>query len=51
MYYDNEGNSSLATADQIATLTEILISSGGESGNPYKGEGSTVIPGEPGDWS
>lgn len=51
MYYDNEGNSSLATADQIATLTEILISSGGESGNPYKGEGSTIIPDHPGDWS
>lgn len=30
---------------------EILNNAGGESGNPYKGEGTTIIPGHPGDWS
>ena len=34
-----------ATADQIAELTATLKAAGGESGNPYKGEGSvTIIP-------
>ncbi|MCH3987604.1 MAG: hypothetical protein LKG56_07900 [Lachnospiraceae bacterium] len=32
-------------------LDKILRNSGGESGNPYKGEGTTVIPDQPGKWS
>ena len=50
-YYDGNGNKSNATATQIADLDAILRASGGESGNPYSGEGSTVIPGHPGQWS
>lgn len=51
VYYDGNGNPSEYTSDQYNELMAILTSAGGESGNPYKGEGSTVIPGEPGDWS
>ena len=29
----------------------ILKASGGESGNPYSGEGTTIIPDHPGNWS
>lgn len=50
-YYDGLGNQSPATADQISQLTGILMSAGGESGNPFRGEGTTVIEGGPGDWS
>lgn len=50
-YYDGNGIGTPASSEQIAALDKILRQSGGESGNPYSGEGSTVIPGTPGDWS
>ena len=50
-YYDSNGNAAAATKAQIDALDAILRKSGGESGNPFAGEGSTVIPGTPGDWS
>lgn len=50
-YYDSEKNPTPATSEQLAILDSILKKSGGESGNPYKGEGSTVIPDHPGEWS
>ena len=50
-YYDGKGQPSVATPDQIATLEGILRASGGGDGNPYKGEGSIVIPDHPGSWS
>ena len=51
IYYDSEGNQSAYTDEQKATLLSILEDAGGESGNPYKGEGSTIIPDHPGNWS
>ena len=36
-----------ATAEQIAELDQRLRESGGDSGNPFKGEGDIVIPGTP----
>lgn len=51
IYYDSEQKASPATSEQLAILDSILRNSGGESGNPYKGEGSTVIPDHPGEWS
>lgn len=50
-YHDGDGNSFDATGDQTAILDGILRASGGASGNPYKGEGSIVIPDNPGSWS
>lgn len=50
-YYDSEKNPTPATSEQFEILYSILKKSGGESGNPYKGEGSTVIPDHPGEWS
>ena len=51
IYYDSEGNRSTYTSEQEAALMNILKEAGGESGNPYKGEGSTIIPDHPGNWS
>lgn len=51
LYYDSNGNSGQATDQQKAILTEILKNSGGNQGNPYSGEGSTVFPDHPGNWS
>lgn len=50
-YYDGDGNSRSATSAEISTLDGLLRGAGGESGNPFKGEGTTVIPGQPGNWS
>ena len=50
-YYDGEGNGKEYTQDQYNALMSILNSAGGESGNPYKGEGTTIIPDHPGQWS
>lgn len=50
-YYDGNNKASQATSQQIAELEKILRASGGESGNPYSGEGTTVIPDHPGQWS
>ena len=54
MYYgtDTNGDGSItkedtpieATESQIQELDNILRNSGGESGNPFKGEGDIVIP-------
>lgn len=46
MYYDNSGNISAATAEQIAALTA-EVNKGGNNGQPYKGMGSIVIPDAP----
>lgn len=43
----NEDTSVAATASQITELDGILRGSGGESGNPYAGEGTIVIPDNP----
>lgn len=51
IYYDGDGNTSNANQNQIRILEDILRKSGGESGNNYSGEGSTVLPDEPGNWS
>ncbi len=51
VYYDGEGNVSSYTQAQYDELMKILNSAGGESGNPYKGEGTTIIPEHPGQWS
>lgn len=51
VYYDGEGNPSSYTQAQYHELMTILNSAGGESGNPYKGEGTTIIPDHPGNWS
>ena len=51
IYYDSEGNQSAYTSEQEAALMSVLKQAGGESGNPYKGEGSTIIPDHPGNWS
>lgn len=51
VYYDGEGKESAYTETQKNELMRILYESGGESGNPYKGEGTIVIPDHPGDWS
>lgn len=40
-----------ADADQIKELTAILVASGGESGNPYSGEGTVVKPEPDPKWS
>ena len=40
-YITKEGTTD-ATADQIKALDSVLRSSGGESGNPYAGEGTVV---------
>ena len=51
-YYDGEGQISVYTSEQYQSLVGILTSSGGESGNPYHGMGTTVIPDHPGQgWS
>lgn len=51
-YYTDEENYSGASSEQISQLVAALMQSGGESGNPYKGEGTTVIPDHPGSsWS
>ncbi len=48
MYYSDEHPGGTdATQDQIKILDNILRASGGESGNPYAGEGTTVIPDNP----
>ena len=51
IYYDGRGNVSDYTQAQYDELMKILRSAGGESGNPYKGEGTTIIPDHPGEWS
>lgn len=51
IYYDGDGSQRPATSWEISTLISIIEPSGGESGNPYKGEGSIVIPDHPGSWS
>lgn len=51
VYYDGEGNVSPYTDEQYNQLMSILTSAGGQSGNPYKGEGTTIIPDHPGNWS
>lgn len=51
IYYDSNGKETTATQAQIDALTAILKKSGGESGNPFSGEGTTVIPDHPGQWS
>ena len=51
IYYDKDRNEAVATNDQVAALEAILKASGGESGNPYSGEGTTIIPDHPGNWS
>lgn len=50
-YYNGEGKKEQYTDEQYTELVGILESAGGESGNPYKGEGTTIIPDHPGDWS
>ena len=51
-YYEDTETYSEATPAQQAELETILRKSGGESGNPYSGEGSVVIPNHPSDkWS
>ena len=50
-YYDGNGNPGSYTSDQYNALMQILESAGGQSGNPSKGEGTTVIPDHPGNWS
>lgn len=53
-YYKNENDSGIKIVDgdsRYDALEKILIDTGGESGNPYKGEGSTIIPDHPGNWS
>ena len=51
VYYDGNGNPASYTSEQYTALMQILESAGGESGNPYKGEGTTIIPDHPGSWS
>lgn len=51
VYYDSDGNIGSYSQAQYDALMQILKSAGGESGNPYKGEGTTIIPDHPGDWS
>jgi len=51
VYYDGEGHESSYTQEQYNQLINILENAGGESGNPYKGEGTTIIPDHPGNWS
>ena len=51
VYYDGEGNEASYTTEQYNQLMSILKNAGGESGNPYKGEGTTIIPDHPGNWS
>lgn len=51
VYYDGDGNVKPYNSEQKAALMKILQSAGGESGNPYKGEGTTIIPDHPGQWS
>ncbi len=49
-YYVNKSDSGTPVAsgsDKYNELDNILRKTGGESGNPYKGEGTTVIPGDP----
>lgn len=51
-YYQSENTPGIpANEDQISSLTSILVNSGGTDGNPYAGEGSTIIEDHPGDWS
>lgn len=51
-YYQSENTPGIpANEDQISSLTSILENSGGTDGNPYAGEGSTIIEDHPGDWS
>lgn len=51
VYYDGEGNVGSYTQAQYDELMKILNSANGESGNSYKGVGTTIIPDHPGDWS
>ncbi len=51
VYYDGDGKVASYTQAQYNELMSILQNAGGESGNPYKGEGTTIIPDHPGDWS
>lgn len=41
----------LANDDQVAALEAVLKAAGGESGNPFKGEGSTVVEKPDPSWS
>ena len=52
LYYKEEGVEGVkATDQQKDILYNILMGSGGDTGNPYSGEGTTVIPDHPGEWS
>ena len=46
-YYDGDGNKIQATQEQFNQLQKILIDSGGNDGNPYKGIGTIVLPDDP----
>ena len=52
LYYEEDDGAGVeATNQQKNILFNILNQSGGTDGNPYKGEGTIVIPDHPGDWS
>ena len=50
-YASGSSSGTAATADQQSTLEQILKAAGGESGNPFKGEGSTVTKTPDSSWS
>ena len=51
MYHYGDNQQQSASQEQITVLDNILRQSAGESGNSYHGEGTTVIPDHPGNWS
>ncbi len=50
-YHANNSSSSAPTSDQVNQLDKALRESGGESGNPYKGEGTVVFEDPGSNWS